>query len=188
MRALLYENPIPWRARHHKGRGTGVYYRNAFGVEGSYAMNPRRHYRRNPSFDLMKWFSTKKIVAGAGVAAGVVLGESLTKTLGLNYEAAGPPDIAKTAIAFASTVAVGVFGGAIAEQLGQDDLGEAFVSGAYAAAVMKLAANLHVLPGILSPGSIMIGGGRAPARLLNPMPVAPAAVRSSTYIPPVYSL
>lgn len=188
MRALLYENPITWRARHSSPRGNGMYYRNAFGVQGSYSRNPR-HYRRNPAgFDLMKWFSTKKIVAGAGVAAGVVLGESLTKQLGLGYESAnGAPDLAKTAIAFASTIAIGVFGGALADQVGQDDLGEAFASGAYAAAVMKLAANMKILPGVLSPGSIVIGGGgRAPARLANP--VAPAAVRSHTYIPPTYSL
>lgn len=165
-----------------------MYYRNTFGVQGSYS-NPRRRHRNPGSFDLMKWFSTKKIVAGAGVAAGVVLGESLTKQLGLSYEAGATPDIAKTAIAFASTVAIGVFGGALADQLKQDDLGEAFAAGAYAAAVMKLAANMHVLPGILSPGSIVIGGGRvaAPARLANPMS-APATVRSHTYIPPVYSL
>lgn len=167
-----------------------MYYRNTFGVQGSYSRNPHYYRRRNPAgFDLMKWFSTKKIVAGAGVAAGVVLGESLTKQLGLGYESPnGSPDLAKTAIAFASTVAIGVFGGALADQVGQDDLGEAFASGAYAAAVMKLAANMKLLPGILSPGSIVIGGGRAPARIANPVAAAPSAVRSHTYIPPTYSL
>lgn len=165
-------------------------YRNLFGVEGSYTANPRhRKRRRNPDFDLGRWMKFDHVVDGFTIGVGYLLSEQVTSDLKWAYSVpkGGQIDPMKQVQDFVGHVGVGILGATILDFAKQRGAGEKFAMGAFASAVTKIVANLHVLPEhILSPGSIQISHGGNGGGMLGDL--TPADVRSSTYIPPVYGL
>ena len=159
--------------------------------------NPRRGRRRNPSMDLGKWFKVDHVVDGATIGAGYVVSEILARDLKVEYNAAVGEtlDPMKQAMDFLGHAGVGILGATVLDMAKQRDAGEKFAAGAFAAAITKLIANLHILPpSILNSGSIQIGHGARPQIVIQqPMPsqgnaaVIPG-IRNTPYVPPVRAL
>lgn len=179
-------------------------YRNLFGTggvpvrTGNYnpiSANPRHRKarRRNPDLNLGKWAKVDHLVDGVAIGTGFVVSEILARDLKMGYEVpkGGTIDPVKQVMDFLAHAGVGILGATVLDMAKQKEAGEKFAGGAFAAGVMKIIGNLHVLPETIIQSGSLIVGHREPTRIAA-MPGAASGnipgIRQTPYVPPVRTL